>query len=168
MGAPMHLLFPGTFDPPTAGHLDLVERASRVAERVTVGIAEHPTKSALFDRHERVALFRECVTAMEIPGRVAVVALAGLVVTACDELGCDAILRGVRSGTDYDYEAQMANTNRVLLPRIETVLLATSPRFAHISSTLVRQVAQMGGEQMNLGDMVPGPVAEALRRRFAD
>jgi len=155
-----HALFPGTFDPPTLGHLDLVERAARLFGRVTVALAEHPTKRALFDGEERVELLRSCVSGIE---GVSVVFLEGLVIDACRELGCDVIVRGVRSGTDFDYEAQMAGTNRALLPGIETALFVTRVDLGHISSTLVRQIASMGGDASPL---VPSEVSAALRARF--
>ena len=155
-----HVLFPGTFDPPTLGHVDLVRRALRLFDQVTVALAEHPTKKALFDFEARLSLLERSTAGL---GEVTVVRLEGLVVHACADLGCDAILRGVRNGTDYDYEAQMAGTNRRLLPSVETVLLSTSSELAHITSTLVRQVASMGGDA---SELVPAPVAEALRERF--
>jgi pantetheine-phosphate adenylyltransferase len=157
---PLHALFPGTFDPPTAGHLDVIRRAARIFPRVTVALAEHPTKQALFTAAERIALLERCTEDLD---GVFVQRLAGLVVRACEELGCDVIVRGVRCGTDFDYEAQMAGTNRALLPRVDTVLLATAPEFSHVTATLVRQVASMGGD---VSALVPGPVAEALRERF--
>lgn len=155
-----HVLFPGTFDPPTLGHLDLIRRASALFGRVTVALAEHPTKSSLFTTEERVALLRECIEGVE---GVAVARLEGLVIEACEALGCDAIVRGVRSGTDFDYEARMAWTNRSMLERIDTVLLPASPAVAHITSTLVRQIALMRGDTSKL---VPGPVALLLRERY--
>lgn len=163
-GADAHALFTGTFDPPTRGHLDLVERAARLFPRVTVGVAEHPTKAALFEAEERVELFARCVEELgAVARRVQVTRIEGLVVQACETLGCSVLVRGVRSGTDFDYEAQMAATNRSMLPRIDTVLLASSPALAHLSSTLVRQVASLGGD---VADLVPGPVAAALADRF--
>ena len=158
-----HVLFPGTFDPPTLGHLDLIRRASALFGRVTVALAEHPTKSSLFTTEERVALLRECIEGLEGVEGVAVARLEGLVIEACEALGCDAIVRGVRSGTDFDYEARMAWTNRSMLERIDTVLLPASPAVAHITSTLVRQIAQMRGDTSKL---VPGPVALLLRERY--
>ena len=155
-----HALFPGTFDPPTLGHLDLVRRGVALFGRVTIAVAEHPTKKPLFERERRLALWR-AATADE--GGVSVVALDGLVVAGCEALGADVVLRGVRSGTDFDYEVQMANTNRRMLPRIDTVLLAPAPEVAHVSSTLVRQIASMGGDA---SPFVPEPVAQALRERF--
>lgn len=155
-----HALYPGTFDPPTRGHLDLVRRAAALFGRVTVALAEHPTKEALFPLEQRRALLAECTAGID---GVAIASLEGLVVQACEELGCDVVVRGVRSGRDFDYEAQMASTNRVLLERVDTVLFVARPELAHISSTLVRQIAGMGGDASAL---VPAPVADALRARF--
>jgi len=157
----LHVLLPGTYDPPTLGHLDLVRRAARLFDRVTVGLAVHPSKTALFEPDERMALLLECVAGLE---DVDVARLEGLVVDACEVLGCDAIVRGVRNGTDFAYEAQMAGTNQALLERIDTLLLPTTPGVAHITSTLVRQIATMGGDA---GALVPPAVARALRERFA-
>ena len=89
--------------------------------------------------------------------------IEGLLVNACEELGATVVVRGVRSGTDFDYEVEMARTNRAMLPRIDTVLLTPSPELAHVSGTLVRQIASMGGD---VSAFVPAPVAEALARRF--
>ena len=152
----MHALFPGTFDPPTLGHIDLVTRSARLFGRVTVALAEHPSKRPALEVIERMRLLEECT--QDIAG-VAVVRLEGLVVEAAARLGCDVLVRGVRCGTDFDYEAQMAGTNAALAPGLDTVLLATSPRFSHITGTLVRQVAAMGGDTRAL---VPAPVALAL------
>jgi pantetheine-phosphate adenylyltransferase len=155
-----HVLLPGTFDPPTLGHLDLVERAARLFARVTLGVAENASKQALFGVEERLELLRAATSGID---NVAVVRVQGLVVEACRILGADAILRGLRSGSDFDYEAQMAGTNRVLSPAVDTVFLASSPAVAHVSSTLVRQIAALGGD---CSALVPPPVAAALVRRF--
>jgi pantetheine-phosphate adenylyltransferase len=156
-----HALFPGTFDPFTTGHLDLVRRAAALFGRVTVGIAAHPEKQHLFGVEERASLAREATAGI---AGVSVCALEGLLVAACEAIGADVIVRGVRSGTDFDYEVQMARTNRALLPRIDTVLLVPDPNVAHVSSTLVRQIASMGGD---VSHFVPPCVDRALRRRFA-
>ena len=157
---PRQALFPGTFDPFTLGHLDLVARARALFGRVTVGVAQNPEKQALFVAEERAELVRGAVAQIE---GVEVVLVAGLIVQACQDLSADVIVRGARSGTDFDYEAQMARTNRGLLPRIDTVLLVPAPEHAHVSSTLVRQIAGLGGDASSL---VPANVARALRRRF--
>jgi pantetheine-phosphate adenylyltransferase len=156
----VHALFPGTFDPLTIGHVDLIERAAILFDRVTVGLAEHPSKACAFSLEERIELVRASTSHME---NVEVRELEGLVVDGCRELGANVIVRGVRSGTDFDYELQMAGTNRELLGEADTVLLATAPCHAHISSTLVRQIAAMGGDPT---PFVPEQVAVALRERY--
>jgi len=154
------VLFPGTFDPPTLGHLDLIERGAKLFGTVVVGLADHATKQALLPAEERIALLRE---SLERRARVEVVRVGGLVVDACREQRCAAILRGLRSGSDFDYEAQMARTNRGLTAEVDTVFLASSSEVAHISSTLVRQIASLGGDVSRL---VPPAVVAALRQRF--
>jgi pantetheine-phosphate adenylyltransferase len=155
-----HALFPGTFDPFTRGHLDLVARASALFGKVTVGVARNPEKQSMFTAEERAEFVRASVRGLE---GVGVVLVPGLVVAACEELGADVLVRGVRGGTDFEFEVQMARTNRVLKPRIDTVLLAPAPEFAHVSSTLVRQIASLGGDA---SPFVPEVVAQALRARF--
>ena len=155
-----HALFPGTFDPFTVGHLDLVRRAQALFGRLTIGIALHHDKQHMFSDEERVALARESTA--EIPG-VDVRTIEGLLVHACEEIGAGVIVRGVRSGTDFDYEVQMARTNRAMLARIDTVLLVPDPSTAHVSSSLVRQSAGMGGD---VSRFVPPCVERELRRRF--
>lgn len=161
---PRHALFPGTFDPPTLGHLDLVRRAQRLFGRVTVALAAHPEKRTWFSVEERVELWRASIAELAGAGLdgVAVARLDGLVVDGAAKLGCDVIVRGVRSGSDFDYEAQMARTNRSLPGAFDTVLLAPAPEYGHLSSTLVRQIAELGGD---VSAFVPGPVLQAIRRR---
>ncbi|MBI5434878.1 MAG: pantetheine-phosphate adenylyltransferase [Planctomycetes bacterium] len=156
-----HALFPGTFDPVTLGHLDLVRRAAAAFDRVTVAVAVHPTKTGLLSAEERLELLADALKGLD---NVAVARLEGLVVDGCRAHGAGFILRGLRSAADVDYELQMARSNRALAPEIETVLLASTPEHAHISSTLVRQIAEMGGE---LTSFVPKSVARRLRARFA-
>ncbi|MCE9593493.1 MAG: pantetheine-phosphate adenylyltransferase [Planctomycetes bacterium] len=156
-----HALFPGTFDPVTLGHVDLVRRAARVFERVTLAVATHPTKTGLLSVDERLVLLRDASS--DLPN-VDVVRLEGLVVDGCKSLGAGVILRGLRDGADVEYELQMARSNRAMAPEIETVLLAASPEHAHISSTLVRQIAALGGD---LAPFVPKSVLTLLRKRRA-
>jgi len=155
-----HALFPGSFDPPTLGHLDLVRRALGLFGRVSVAVAAHPGKQCLFTPEERAELLRAAL------GRVRgleVCLVSGLTVEAARELECDVLVRGVRSGTDFDYELPMAHTNAVLLPGIETVLLAPRSEFVHISSTLVRQIAQLGGD---VRPFVHSSTARAIARKL--
>ena len=155
-----HALFPGSFDPATLGHLDLIERARALFGRVTVGVARHADKRGLFSAEERVALLLEALGGRRV---VEVRLVEGLVVDAARAWRCDVLVRGVRSASDFDYEVSMARTNRELDGSIETVLLAPAPQFVHISSTLVRQIAELGGD---VTKFVPGPVARELRARF--
>lgn len=154
-----HALFPGSFDPFTLGHQDLVRRAQALFGRVTVGVAHNSQKQGLFDARERIELVRE---AMRGVSAVEVVLIEGLVVDAAEKLGADVLVRGVRSGTDFDFETQMAQTNRTLLARIETVFFVPAPELSHISSTLVRQIATLGGD---VRAFVPPNVARALVER---
>ena len=155
-----HAVFPGTFDPITLGHLDVVARASRLFDRVTVGVAEHHAKAHLLSPEERLALAREAVAHLD---GVEVASLGGLLVDGLRTLDAQVIVRGVRSAADLEYERQMALTNRALAPDIETVYVVPSPELAHISSTLVRQIAQLGGDTR---PFVPPQVAALLADRF--
>ncbi|MBK7643563.1 MAG: pantetheine-phosphate adenylyltransferase [Planctomycetes bacterium] len=154
-----HALFPGSFDPPTLGHLDLVRRAQTLFGRVSIAVARNPEKAGLFTSAERVQLFRGAVVGL---AGVEVLEIDGLVVEAARSLGCDVIVRGVRSGTDFDYEISMARTNRALYAAADTVLLAPPPEYAHISASLVRQIARMGGD---VSSFVPANVLHALEER---
>ncbi|MCA9509926.1 MAG: pantetheine-phosphate adenylyltransferase [Myxococcales bacterium] len=156
-----HALFPGTFDPFTLGHLDLVTRAAALFDRVTVAVASHPSKTELLSADTRRALIEESIVGL---ANVRCALVAGLVVDACRDLGCQVIVRGARSGTDFDYEVQMATTNR-LLTGVETIVLSPGTERAHISSTLVRQIAGLGGD---VSGFVPPPVLEALHRCFPE
>ena len=156
---PRHALFPGTFDPVTFGHLDLVRRAAAMFERVTVAVGVNPGKRELLALEQRLDLLR--ATTSDLPG-VTVTELSGLVITGCRELGAGTILRGARTSADFQYEAQMARSNRAMAPELDTVVLASSPEHVHISSTLVRQVAEHGGD---LSPFVPPAVASLLGAR---
>jgi pantetheine-phosphate adenylyltransferase len=157
-----HAVFPGTFDPPTLGHLDLVRRAVELFEHVTIAVAAHPTKAALFSVPERLELLRQATA--DLPS-VRVDHFDGLLVDGCRRIGADVIVRGVRSGTDFDYEVTMARANRMLHPEVDTVLLVPDTRLTHITGTLARQVASMGGD---VSGFVPPFVAEALAQRFRE
>lgn len=154
-----HAVFPGSFDPPTRGHLDLARRALALFPRLTLAVGAHHAKNALFSPAERVELLQRCVA--DWPG-VSVVQLEGLLVEGCARLGAQVIVRGVRNGTDLDYEMAMAHTNAELDASIQTVFLAPAPESAHVSSSLVRQIAQLGGD---VGALVPAVVMEALGER---
>jgi pantetheine-phosphate adenylyltransferase len=154
-------IFPGTFDPPTRGHEDLIRRALDFADRVVVAIAVNPAKQPLFSLDERLALLR-AVTGPE--PRIEITSFQGLLVDYAQRAGAGVVVRGLRAAGDFEYEMQMALMNRHLNPALETVFLAPAANLTFVSSTLVREVAQYGG---NLGELVHPAVADALRKRFA-
>ncbi|MHC4136606.1 MAG: pantetheine-phosphate adenylyltransferase [Planctomycetota bacterium] len=149
-------LYPGTFDPVTHGHLDIVRRGTRLFERVVIAVGARAGKVMLFTTEERVALLREAVK--DLAG-VSVATFDGLVVDFAAEQGAQVLLRGVRMPSDYEYEAQMAVTNHALSPELETALLIASPETAFISSTLIKEVLEAGG---SVAPFVPPHVAAAL------
>jgi pantetheine-phosphate adenylyltransferase len=153
-------LYPGSFDPVTRGHLDLVERALPLFDRLTVAVAINSSKSTTFTAEERVAMLREVLPA---DPRVSVTTFRGLVVDFCRAQGIGAILRGVRTVSDFEYEYQMALTNRHLAPGIETVFVMPSVQFSYVSSSLIREVVRNGGD---VGSFLPPPVERRLRERL--
>ena len=155
-------LYPGSFDPVTNGHIDVMAQALALADRLVVAIGVHPGKAPMFPFEERVEMLREVAGASLPAGaaaRIEVVAFDGLVVEAAKAHGAGILIRGVRDGSDLDYEMQMAGMNGALAPDLRTVLLPASPGVRHITATLVRQIAQMGGA---VGAFVPPSVAERL------
>ncbi len=155
-----HALFPGTFDPPTLGHLDVILRAMELFDSVTVGLADHAEKTPLFTVEERLELLCKMVK----PHRgVTVARIDGLVVEAARELGATVLVRGVRNSRDFDYEVEMAQTNRVLAADVTTVFVLPDSAHTNISSTLVRQIARLGGDTTAL---VPDVIQAELKQRF--
>ncbi|WP_422376366.1 pantetheine-phosphate adenylyltransferase [Roseibium sp.] len=158
-------LYPGSFDPVTNGHMDILRQSLALADRVVVAIGIHPGKSPLFSFDERVALIHASAEAEFSPeeaSRIDVIAFDDLVINTARNQKAGYLVRGLRDGTDLDYEMQMAGMNGTLEPEIRTVFLPASPNVRHITATLVRQIAKMGGE---ISAFVPEPVAEPLRRR---
>jgi pantetheine-phosphate adenylyltransferase len=156
-----HCIYPGTFDPITYGHLDVLERAARLFDKVTVAIASNLPKEPLFTAEERIELVRSNVGAMP---NVTVTTFDGLLVEFARREGATAIIRGLRALSDFEFEFNMALMNRHLEPRIETLFVMPNEQFSYTSSTLVKQVARYSGDVSNF---VPENVAEALRTRFA-
>lgn len=158
-------LYPGSFDPVTNGHMDILRQSLALADKVVVAIGIHPGKSPLFSFEERVDLIKNAAKAefsAEDAARIDIIAFSGLVVTAAKDQGASILVRGLRDGTDLDYEMQMAGMNQTMASDIQTIFLPASPTVRHITATLVRQIAKMGGE---IADFVPSPVAEPLRHR---
>ena len=154
-------VYPGTFDPLTGGHEDLVRRGSGLFDRVVVGVAHSRGKSPLFEPEERLAVAREV---LEPLGNVEVVSFSGLMVDFARKHGATVVLRGLRSSTDFDYEFQLAGMNRHLMPELETVFLIPGERYQFVSATLVREIAIMGGE---VGQFVSPKVEARLREKVA-
>ena len=159
-------LYPGSFDPLTFGHLDVLRRAARLVDRLVVAIGVHHGKAPVFTPDERIAMIAEEAGALgDAAGcEIQVVTFADLVVDAARRYGAGILIRGLRDGTDLDYEMQMAGTNGALAPEVQTVLLPASPEVRHVTATLVRQIARMGGD---VGAFVPPAVASRLRQKFS-
>ena len=153
------IIYPGTFDPITNGHIDLVERASQMFDRVIVAIAISAKKPTLFSLQEREVLV--CKTLAEY-NNVEVCTYAGLLIEFARTKGVMMILRGLRAISDFEYELQLANINRVMEPKIETVFLTPAEKYAYISASVVREIASFGGD---VAAFVPPLVQEALARK---
>ncbi len=153
-------LCPGSFDPPTNGHIDVVQRALSIFDRVVVAVVRNPSKTPLFSAQERMDLLRG---AFPDEGRVEIDSFEGLLVEFARSKGVDAVVKGLRAVSDFDYELQMAQMNSSL-SGIETLFIPTSPAWSYLSSSLVREVARLGGD---VSAYVPPHVLSALKERLA-
>ena len=154
-------VYAGTFDPMTFGHLDVAARAAHVFEHLTLAVAEDPRKTLLFSVEERLELARTSVVGLD---NVEVVPFGGLLVNWARNRGIHTLIRGLRAFSDFEYEFQMALTNRKLAPDIETMFLMPNEDFSYVSSSMVREIAALGGD---VGKFVPAVVAAALKRKLA-
>jgi pantetheine-phosphate adenylyltransferase len=154
------VIYPGTFDPITNGHVDLVERAARLFEHVVVAIAFSEKKTPLFSLEERVAL---CVASLTHVGNVEVTGFSNLLTDFARSRGARCVLRGLRAVADFEYEFQLANMNRAIYPEFESVFLTPSEHLSYISSSLVREIAALHGD---VSPFVPPVVATALESKF--
>ncbi len=154
------VIYPGTFDPITNGHVDLMERAAKLFDRVVLAIAYSEKKSPLFSLDERIELSKQSLTHLE---NVEICGFTGLTTELAKSKDSHCVLRGVRGVVDFEYEQQLANMNRAMLPEFETVFLTPSESLSHISSSLVREIASMQGD---VADFVPAPVLNALQTKF--
>jgi pantetheine-phosphate adenylyltransferase len=153
-------LYPGTFDPPTNGHVDLILRGSKLFEHLTVGILKNPVKNPLFTVEERVEMLKEATHAL---GNVSIATFDGLMVEFARRQGATAVLRGIRAISDYEHEFQMALMNRRLAPEVETVFLQPAGRYSFVSSRMVKEVFSFGGD---VSGLVPPNVLKRLRARI--
>ncbi|HSJ72190.1 MAG TPA: pantetheine-phosphate adenylyltransferase [Acidimicrobiia bacterium] len=153
-------LVPGSFDPPTKGHLDVIERCTGIFDRVVVGVVHNPSKSALFTAEERVDLLTRCCAEWT---NVHVESFEGLLVDFAKRIGAKTVIKGLRAVTDFDYEIQMSQMNRHLSSDVVSLFVATKPEYGYLSSSLVKEVARLGG---SVEDLVPPIVSDALKERL--
>ena len=155
--------YPGSFDPLTNGHLDVIERACKLVDTLVVAVGTHATKTPLFSHQDRLALLKAVLDPVgkRTDTEFKIVDFEGLAVTAARDNGAKLIIRGLRDTTDYNYEMQMVGMNAQMAPDLQTVFLPSSPPVRHISATLVRQIAQLGGD---ISKFVPPLVLEALTK----
>jgi len=163
---PRIALFPGSFDPVTNGHVDLVRQAARLADRLVLAVGTHPGKAPLFTAEERLAMLEEtCAPVARAGGcELHCITFADLAVAAARRESATLLIRGLRSAADFDYEMEMAGMNATMAADLQTVFLPASPSVRPITATLVRQIAAMGGDA---AAFVPAPVAARLRAKFA-
>jgi pantetheine-phosphate adenylyltransferase len=152
-------LCPGTFDPVTNGHLDIIERAGQRFDSVVVGVLDNPDKRPLFDVRERVGMLEDVTAELS---NVSVTSFTGLLVESAKAVGADVVVKGLRAVTDFEYEIQMAQMNHALAG-VETLFMTTSPAWSFLSSSLVKEVARFGGD---VSGLVPPIVAERLRDKL--
>lgn len=161
---PRIAFYAGSFDPVTNGHIDVVRQAVRLADRLVLAIGVHPGKAPLFSADERLAMLQETCApiAKEAACELACITFDDLVVTAARRAGASVLIRGLRDGTDFDYEMHMAGMNAAMAPQVQTVFLPASPAVRPITATLVRQIAGMGGD---VSAFVPAAVAARLAKK---
>jgi pantetheine-phosphate adenylyltransferase len=153
-------IYPGSFDPPTNGHLDLIQRGAKIFSELVVGILRNSEKAPLFTVDERLDMLRQCTSQWP---NVRIESFEGLLVDFARDRGAQAVLRGIRAVSDYEYELQMAWMNRKLDPTLETVFMMPAGAYSYLSSRLVREIAALGG---SLATLVPASVEEQLRLRL--
>ena len=156
-------IYPGSFDPITLGHIDVIGRATGVFEKVVVGVLVNPKKQPLLELEDRIATIREAVDEElpEVAGRVEVASFDGLTVDYARKIQARFIVRGLRAISDFESEMQMAHTNRKLYPDVDTIFFMTALEHAYLSSSLVKEIATFGGD---ISKMIPAAAAQRLRR----
>lgn len=158
-------LYPGSFDPITNGHLDILKRATKLFEKVIVTVAVNNKKDAVFTGEERVELIKRCIHGKDWANNVTVNQFTGLLVDHAQKMKADTLVRGVRQISDFEYEFRMALTNKRLAPEVDTIFLMPDEEFTFISASIVKEVAYWDGD---LSSFVPKVVAEALKNKFRD
>ena len=156
-------LYTGSFDPVTYGHLDIMRQACRMVEKLVVAVGVHSSKTPVFTPEERMEILSETVVSLATAAQIEIVTFDNLAISAARKHGASVIVRGVRDGTDLDYEMQMAAMNATMAPEVQTVFFPASPQVRPITATLVRQIAAMGGD---VSQFVPPSVAIRLKQKF--
>ena len=154
-------LCPGSFDPPTNGHIDVIERAARHFQSVVVAVIANPSKQALFTLEERTEMLQDALAGID---NVEIDSFDGLLVDFAREKGIEIVVKGLRAVSDFEYELQMAQMNAALTPGLDTIFMTAQPSWAFLSSSLVKEVARFGGD---IEALVPASVAKALAARFS-
>ena len=153
-------VYPGSFDPVTFGHLDIIERSSKMVDRLIVGVLDNGLKNPLFSVEERVTMLEEVTSYLP---NVTVTSFHGLLVDFARQCGAGLVVRGLRAITDFEYELQMSQTNRIMCPQLDTIFLTTDLRYAYLSSHTVREVGRFGGD---LSAFVPPVIVEQVLKKF--
>ena len=162
-----HVVVPGTFDPVTYGHLDVIRRTRKLFPRVTVAVAASVNKhgkGTTFTLEERVEMIREAISVEGLPNDIEVASFTGLLVNFCKELGAGGVVKGLRAMTDFEYELQQADLNSHLAPGIESIFVMSNPEYGYVSSSIVREIASMGSD---VSILVPSNVDARLREHYA-
>ena len=155
-------VYPGTFDPVTYGHIDMIRRAGAIFDRVIIGVLKNYTKNPLFDLDERMEMLHEVTRDLS---NITITTFDGLVVDFCKKEGANVIVRGIRSFSDFEYELTMAHTNRQLKPEADTVFLATSPEYSYVSSSSVRELIAFDGD---ISAFVPDAIRDRIYKKIRD
>lgn len=155
-------IYPGSFDPVTYGHLDIIERASKVPDELIVGVLCNKAKTPLFSVDERVKMLKRMTAHLE---NVRILPFEGLLVDFAEEMDASIIIRGLRAITDFEMELQMAQTNHIMHPKLDTIFFTTSLEYSYLCSSTVREVASFGGD---ISKFVPPEVEDAVKKKFAD
>lgn len=153
-------IYPGSFDPVTLGHIDIIERSSKLVDKLVIGVLINSSKSPLFSVEERVDLLKNVTSHIK---NVEIVSYDGLLVDFAKERKADVIIRGLRAVTDFEYELQLAQTNKKLFPDVETIFLATNVNFAYLSSSVVREIARYGGD---IKQFVPESIVQSVYDKY--
>lgn len=163
----MKACYPGTFDPITNGHLDIIERASRMFDEVDVLIMVNPRKSCVFSVEERKDMIERCIQILPTKDKIKVMIGSGLTVDFAKEIGAGAIVRGIRAVSDYEYELQQATANLMLNDEIETLFFIARPEYSFLSSSVVKEIAQNGGDVTNLvPKTIRAEVTDTVKKRL--